>query len=351
MIIWALPLALLLLIIVRCAGDDNENPDPPVVEKDVWITAPSNDAQYVSGDPCTVKIEVNHPDLISDLQLWVDDTLFADSISLETQQFKFETTGGRVGRIPIYLKWKDGAGKERRDTRTIAVFSDIVPETKEVKIVQTYPHNPKSYTQGLEFYKGRLYEGTGQKESSLLAEVDLKTGAHLRITKLDNSIFGEGITILNDTIYQISYQAGKCFLWDVNSFEKITEFNYAGEGWGLCNNGKSILMSNGSDEIVWRDPRTFQVTKTIHIFDNQSNVAQLNELALIEGDLYANIYMDSKIARIDTASGKVLGYINCAPLVNAQPDGVDVINGIAYNDGKIYLTGKWWPNLYEVSFE
>ena len=107
------------------------------------------------------------------------------------------------------------------------------------------------------------------------------------------------------------------------------------------------------DKVVWRDPETFQVTKTIEIFDNQSNVVQINELELIDGDLYANMYTDTRLAKIDTATGKVLCYINCAPLVNAQDAGADVLNGIAYNDedGKIYLTGKWWSNLYEVTFQ
>lgn len=341
-----------MFLLVKCAGDNRgDDPDPPVVERDVWITAPSNNAQYVSGDACTVKIEVNHPDLISDLELWVDDTLFEAGVSLENQEFEFSTKGGRVGHIPVYLKWVDGAGKEHRDTRTIVVFSDIVPETKEVRIVETYPHNPKSYTQGLEYYKNALYEGTGQRESSKLAEVDLMTGAHTRFVDLEKSVFGEGITILNDTVYQISYQAGKCFLWDVKTFKPITEISYVGEGWGLSNDGENIIMSNGSPKIVWRDPATFQVIKTIEVFDNQSEIAYINELELIDSVLYANIYQESRIAKIDTATGKVLEYINCALLVKAQPDGVDVLNGIANDNGKIYLTGKWWPNLYQVTFE
>lgn len=341
-----------LTVLSACSGDDPTTVETET-EKDAQITAPANQTQYTVGDKVEVFIEVNHPDLIADLELWVDDSLYAGNLELRDQEFSINSSESRVGHIPIYLKYTDGAGKEHRDNRTIVLFSDIEPENLEAQIVQTYPHNPQSYTQGLEFYNGRLFEGTGQKEQSKLLEVDLKTGTHLRAVSMDPAVFGEGITVLNDTIYQISYQSGRCFVYDLNSFSKLTEFSYAGEGWGLCNNGKSIIMSNGSDKIVWRDPKSFQVTKTIEIFDNKTNVAQINELELIDGDLYANLYMDSRIARIDTSTGKVLSYISFAAIVNTQPPGVDVLNGIARNDvdGKIFITGKWWPNLYQVIFE
>ena len=240
-------LPLIALLITACAGEDpEEDPDGPAAEKDVFISAPANQAQYVCGDEVTVSIKVNHPDLISDLEFWVDDTLFAGGLELVNQEFTFGTKNGRVGHIPVYLKYKDGEGKDHRDNRTVVVFSDVIPCQMETNVVNTLPHNKQSYTQGLEFYQGRFYEGTGQREQSKLLEVDLKTGTHLRSVDLDASIFGEGITIMNDIVYQISYQAGKCFVYDLNTFEKTNEFSYSGEGWGLCNNGKSIIMSNGS---------------------------------------------------------------------------------------------------------
>jgi glutaminyl-peptide cyclotransferase len=340
------------LFFVGCNGSDPtvvEDPNPTI--KDVQLIAPSNQDQFVIGDPLLVKIEVNHPDLIDDLQLYVDDTIHTGKLVLKSQDITVDTKRGRVGYVPVFIEYSDGEGKLHRDNRTITFFSDIQPATHEVEVIVEYPHKAKSYTQGLEFYEGKLYEGTGQKGSSVLAEVDLKSGKHIRKVKLPNEIFGEGITILNDTVYQISYQAGKCFVYDVNTFEKLTEFSYVGEGWGMCNNGESILMSNGSSEIVWRNPRTFEVTKKLDVFDDQSNVPQLNELELIDGYLYANIYMDSRICKIDTATGKILSYYNLSPMVNAQGEGVDVLNGICQNKGKVYVTGKWWKNLYEISFE
>lgn len=335
-----------------CKGEEEEEKEKEdLVEPDVAIITPGHDEKFTVGDEIKVKIEVNHPDLISDLQLYVDDTLYKDSLLLEDQELKVSTQNARVGFVPIYLKYKDGKGEEHRDNRTITLFSDIIPEYWETNMINAYPHDPKSYTQGLEFYKGRLYESTGQYGTSLVAEVELTSGQHLRKVDLDDAFFGEGITILNDQLYQLTYRAGKCFVYDINTLDIVNEFTYQDEGWGLCNNGSSLIMSNGSSDIVWRDPTTFEVTKTLQVFDNQSNLTQINELELIDGDLYANIYTDTRVARIDTTTGKVKTYINLAPLVNAQPPGSEVLNGIAAWNGKIYVTGKLWHYLYEVKFQ
>ena len=339
----------LLFLLPNCSGEDAPI-DPITITQDVQLVAPNNQDQFVVGETMSVEIQVNHPDLISDLTLYVDDTIYAQNLPLETQTIEVNTSVARVGYINVFLSYTDGDGKEHRDNRSVTFFSDIKPKYNKGTVVKAYPHNPGSYTQGLEFYQGRLYEGTGQYGASLLAEVNLNTGAHVRALPLDAAYFGEGITILNDTIYQISYKAGKCFVYDMN-YTKITEYSYAGEGWGLCNNGQQILMSNGSSEIVWRDASTFAITKKIEVFDDQSNVGQLNELALISGSLYANIYTDSRIVKIDTTTGKVVSYVDFSALVSEQPTSVDFLNGIAENEGKIYITGKLWPNLYEVKFE
>ena len=243
-------------------------------------------------------------------------------------------------------------GKPAQVVQNVNLFSDVETKHQTAKEIAVLTHDPTSYTQGLEFYQNRLFEGTGQWGKSKLMEVDLKSGNIVRSISLSAELFGEGITILNDTIYQLTYQAGKCFVYDMN-FVKLAEFHYQGEGWGLCNNGKSLLMTNGTDEVVWRDPRTFKITKRIHAYGDQTNYPKLNELELINGHLFANIYTDSKIVEIDTANGKVLSEIDCSSFVNKQPFGVDYLNGIAHDpvSGKTYLTGKLWPNMYEVTFE
>ncbi|UKN00491.1 glutaminyl-peptide cyclotransferase [Paracrocinitomix mangrovi] len=340
------------LLLTACAGEETTDEDidhtvPP--KRDVQISSPLNGDQFVIGDEISVQVDVNHPDLIDELELWVADTLY-QSLDLTSTIVRIPTNNARVGDTKIFLKYKDGKGDEHRDNRNVTLFSDIVPSVCDVAIVNTYPHLVGSYTQGLEFYKGKLYESTGRRGLSVVANVDLKTGKHNQFVDLPKNIFGEGITIMNDTIYNISYTAQSCRLFDMN-FNLLTEFTYEGEGWGLCNDGQYIIMSNGSSDLVWRDPRTFREVKRLQVFDNQSNVPQLNELELIDGDIYANIYTDSKIAQIDTASGKVKRYLNCASLVNAQQGYVDYLNGIAYNDGKMYVTGKLWPAMYEIKCE
>lgn len=336
-----------------CKGDDGEEITDPVVNTpDVQILSPTNEQQFNAGDVVSVSIKVNSND-VSDINLYVDDTLFAANLDANDKTLKIDTKNGKVGQIRIHLKYKNAKGEDKGDSRSIVIFSDIQPEYKSAVIVNEYPHNPGSYTQGLEFYKGFLFEGTGQRGSSILAEVDLTTGDIKRMKQMDNAYFGEGITILNDTIYQLTYTSSVCKVYDLK-FNEINEFTYTGQGWGLCNNGSQLIMSNGSSEIVWRDPKTFAITKRLQVFEPTKEVVNINELELIEGRLYANMYTEKNIVEIDTATGKVLSYIDCNALVtDATGPETDVLNGIAYNPvtQKIYMTGKLWPKLYEVKFE
>lgn len=344
------------LLLTGCNGEGDQpidNPEQPDYVIPAQITAPFNEDTFVVGQGLTVEIKVNKPEAVTDLKLFVADTLFADNLTAEGQTISINTERSKVGWVNIQLAYTDDKGKSRADNRKVALFSDIEPAQKKAVIVATYPHAKASYTQGLEFYKGKFFEGTGQYNQSILAEVDLTSGTKLREHALDGSIFGEGITVLNDTIYQLTYTAGICYVYDMD-FNLLNEFSYTGQGWGLCNDGKHLLMSNGTDQIVWRDPKTFEIVKSIYVFDNAFSLGQLNELELIDGNLFLNVYTENRIAEIDTATGKVLTYIDCNDLVkDASEPGMDVLNGIAHNPatGKTYMTGKWWSKLYEVKFE
>lgn len=349
-------LAIAVLLLQSCDGSD---PDPDVPEVivpqvPVQLVSPLNEDQFTIGEPVEVEIKVNNPAAVSELELFVNDTLFAGDLKSENQTITIQTNAqSLVGWTKIFLSYKDEKGQLHGDNRKIVFFSAIFPVEKRAEILKTYPHAKTSYTQGLEFYKGTLFEGTGQYNQSILAEVDLESGTKLRQHNLLGSIFGEGITVLNDTIYQITYKAQICYMYDMQ-FNPIGSFTYSGEGWGLCNNGKDLIMSNGSNEIVWRNPRTFEVVKTLQVFDDETSVERLNELELINGKLLANLYTDDRLAEIDTATGAVLSYIDCRALVMDATDfGNDVLNGIAHNpiNGKIYMTGKWWSKLYEVSIK
>jgi glutamine cyclotransferase len=296
---------------------------------------------------------VNNAEGISELSVYVNDSVFAQNLPISAQTITIPTTtNSKVGPTTVIIKYKNGKGEIAQESRKVIFFSDLTPIERQAEIVKTFAHAKTSYTQGLEFYKGKLFEGTGQYNQSVLAEVDLTSGMKIREHALEGSVFGEGITILNDTIYQITYKSELCYVYDMN-FKLIKTFTYTGEGWGLCNDGKYLMMSNGSDEIVWRDPNTFVEVKKITVYDNESNVDMLNELELINGRLFANLYTDTRLVEIDTATGKVLSYIDCTTLMlDSKEPGNDVLNGIAYHPEtkKIYLTGKWWSKLYEVRF-
>ena len=270
-------------------------------------------------------------------------------------EFKFDSKNKLVGSYSLELVAKLSDGSELRDERYMSILSDIVPAKWGVKILSESPHIETSFTQGLAFDSGILYEGTGdpdQTGATIIAEVGLKSGQIYRKSGLPAPYFGEGITILGDDLYQLTWKNQKCLVYDKKTFASKKEFTYTGEGWGLCNDGKNLIMSDGSQRLYFRDPKTFQLIKTIEVYSDQGPINYLNELEYIEGLVYANIWMSNSIAVIDPLSGKTMAIINADELVNLQKQGINgnVLNGIAYNstNKKLYLTGKYWSKLFEV---
>ena len=222
-------------------------------------------------------------------------------------------------------------------------------------ISPSYPHDTSSFTQGLTFYKGELYEGTGYYEKSKLMKVDLKTGKALKSISLDKKYFGEGIAILRDTIYQLTWQQHVVFVYTVKDFKKVKEFPLSTEGWGITTDGKSLIISSGGNSLDYYDPSTFTKQKSLHITDAGADSYNLNELEYIDGYIYANQWQASYIFKIDPANGKIVAKANLAKeedTVKAIYPGAEVLNGIAYDETtkKIYITGKYWPALYEIQF-
>lgn len=225
----------------------------------------------------------------------------------------------------------------------------------DIIIINSFPHNSKSFTQGLVYYKGYLYESTGINGNSSLKKIDIKSGKAIKEIKLGEKYFGEGITILNNKIYQLTWKNRTCFIYDLHTFLEIGKFFYSGEGWGLTTDGKSLLMSDGSSAIVFINPDTLQITKKIHIQDDKIPVTNLNELEYIGGEIWANIYMQDIIARISPDTGEVLGWIDLKRLYKnvSGRDKMDVLNGIAYDckGDRIFITGKYWPKLFEIKIQ
>lgn len=220
------------------------------------------------------------------------------------------------------------------------------------RIVATYPHDPNAYTQGLVYVKDGFFEGTGQYGESDLRETVLKTGEVRRETPLTEDYFGEGIALVDDYIYQITWQEGTAFLYDRESFDRIGEFSYDGEGWGLTWNGEHLVMSNGSPMITFRDRDDFSLVREITVHDGDKVVPRLNELEWIDGEIWANVYQTDWIVRIDPASGEVTGWIDLRGLLPLNPGESEpgVLNGIAWDpeSGRIFVTGKYWPLLFEI---
>lgn len=231
------------------------------------------------------------------------------------------------------------------------------PKALTYSIVASYPHDTSFYTQGLEFHDGKMYEGTGSGSyaGSFLLQVDLKTGKASRRIALAKEYFGEGITILRDTIYQLTWQNKKAFSYHLADFKKIAEFNLGTEGWGLTNNGSELIASDGTSKIYYYEPGTFRLLRTQTITEAGSLSYNLNELEYAEGFLYANQYQSPYIFRIDPGPGTIVAKADLTELWNRARSlnpGCDVPNGIAYDNEKksFYITGKLWPELYEVKF-
>jgi glutaminyl-peptide cyclotransferase len=309
----------------------------------------------VYGQNIDVKASILSDD-VARIEIVYDDTiLYIKENPRGKVSINFDGTYRGVGARNLDLMVTLKNGETYVDNRIVRVVSDIDPEPMVAKVVAKFPHEQSSFTQGLEFYKGRLFESTGQYGQSFVAEVDLNSGKVSETVRmgLDATQFGEGITILNDVIYQLTWQKGRCFTYDLS--DKIVpkdEFTYKGEGWGLTNDGSSLIMSNGTEQIVFRDPETFLIERTIEVYDRNGPYLALNELEYIDGMIWANVWQRSDVLVIDPLTGRVMQTIDCSALFpEGQGLNKEVLNGIAHNNGRIYMTGKNWRYLFEVRVE
>ena len=226
------------------------------------------------------------------------------------------------------------------------------PPVDEVSVVQEFVHDSEAYCQGLVSHEGRLYEGTGLRKKSTLREVNLETGEVLVSRQLPGELFGEGITIFGDKIYQLTLDAEVAWLWDLATLEKVGELPYEGEGWGLTHDGRHLIMSDGTPTLRFRDPETFAVVRELEVTSAGRPVSDLNELEYVEGEIFANVWQRDRIARISPETGEVLRWIDLTSLrrLVAPMGNPEVLNGIAYDAAakRLFVTGKNWPRLFEV---
>lgn len=220
------------------------------------------------------------------------------------------------------------------------------------EVVHVYPHDPQAFTEGLFFLNGFLYESTGLNGQSSIRRVRLETGEVLQKRDLAEQYFGEGIVNWKDRLLELTWRSEVGFIYDLDTFNPRGDFRYPGEGWALTQNGKSIIVSDGTPQLRLWDPATLRETGRITVTDSGHPVENLNELEWVKGEIYANIWMTERVARIDPASGKVIGWIDLAGLLTPEDRArqVDVLNGIAYDakGDRLFVTGKQWPKLFEI---
>lgn len=224
----------------------------------------------------------------------------------------------------------------------------------QARVLRVLSHDATAYTQGLLWHDGDLFESTGQYGSSRLRRVDPETGAVEREKALPDSIFGEGLARVDRRLVQLSWKAGRGWIYDLDTFEEISEVAYEGEGWGLCFDGAELWMSDGSDRLVRRDSESFALRGELRVTFEGRALPGLNELECAEGWIYANVYGADQIVQVDPVSGAVRALIDASGLLTAgERDSAEVLNGIAYDSAteRFYLTGKYWPKLFEVVFE
>jgi glutamine cyclotransferase len=252
--------------------------------------------------------------------------------------------------LSVLLAVTSGFSCSNTSESPIPGSSDAIIYTYNV--VNTYPHDRTAFTQGLVFEDGVLYEGTGQYGHSTLRRVELETGDILQIRELSDQFFGEGIAIYGDEIIQLTWQSNVGFVYDKNSFELLQQFNYATEGWGITHDRTRLIMSDGTSILRFLEPQSFEEIGQLEVFDNDTPITGLNELEYVQGEIYANVWQEEWVVRIAPQTGRVAGWVDLRGLLTTEDrsEPVDVLNGIAYDAeaGRLFVTGKWWPKLFEI---
>ncbi len=273
-------------------------------------------------------------------------------------EFILETKDYGVGKQVISAMVYYVDGRSKRINNSLEIFSNIPYQAYNYKIINTYPHDPKAFTQGLEYRNGFLYESTGHYGESTIRKVDITTGNVIQKTDIDKKYFGEGITFLNEKLHHLTWKARKGFIYNPETMEQEGEFAYgkSKEGWGLTNNGSELIKSDGTNKIWFLDAITQREVKSIQAYTNKRRIGELNEMEYIDGKIYANYWQKPLIAIINPENGIVEGIINLSGLVKEVKksqnlnDQDDVLNGIAYDaeNDRLFVTGKNWNKLFEI---
>ena len=323
------------------------------------LVEPEAPVKLALGEDIPVRLEYPDSVTVDSVQIYLGGSLIYTLIA----STGFPEGGPVEARIPtgseltgisgISLRIFFKGGSTENQSRQITLLSDQKPDEYSYAVVNEYPHDVKAYTQGLQYADGWLYEGTGNYGTSSLRKVDLATGKVELTRMMDPSLFGEGITVMGERIYQLTYKSQVGFIFDKSSFEEIQKVYYQNkEGWGLTHNGEELIMSDGTHVIYFLDPEMFTINRQIEVYNHVGKVDSLNELEYINGKIWANRYYSDEIVIIDPKTGKVEGRINLKGILKSgdRRPNTDVLNGIAWDEEgeRLFVTGKYWPKLFEI---
>ena len=243
-------------------------------------------------------------------------------------------------------------GKVEQHNLDLTIFAAAPPQKYSYRKLATYTHDPDAYTQGLLYHNGLIYESTGTKGESTLRQVELSTGKVLKQTPLADQYFGEGLALWQNELIQLTWTSRIGFVYDLESFTQKRTFNYPTEGWGLASTSSELVMSDGSENLYFLDPYNLIETRRIQVYNDKNKVGNLNELEVVDGLIYANVYQTDSIVMIDPETGAVVGEVSLEDIFNRQGYArrLDVLNGIAWDASgrRLFVTGKWWPKLYQI---
>ena len=339
---------ILSITLISC-NNISERKQSPRIKSNVIIVNPK--PLQVFNDDDTIEIKLNtknniEKELKSSILIFNQDTIsFSNEIDIKTKE-KF-IYGKNI--LKFNITYSDNS--KENYSRSILIYPKEEPKELDYEIIKILPHDTKSYTQGLLIDNENFIESSGQYGKSYIRRYSLDGLKIENEVKIDTELFAEGITVSDNKLFMLTWKSNKGLIFDKNSFELIDSFKYDSEGWGLTKIANQLIMSDGSERLNFLDPITFKIEKKIHVFDNKGKVNLLNELEYINGKIFSNIYGEDKILIINPKSGRVEYYVNLEKLMNKRNyTNIDVMNGIAYNakNQTIYITGKWWPSIYEI---
>jgi glutamine cyclotransferase len=310
---------------------------------------------FIAGDRIEIKVKKSTDSISADSIIFYLDGIACAKITPGLTEAFTETGSNSPGKKRLKMTAFFPGDKMESTSVPLRFLSDIEPKQYTYRVTGTFPHDIKAYTQGFEYHNGYFYEGTGQLGESSIRKTVPGTGDFIKFRNISSELFGEGITLLDGKIYQVTYTSQVGFIYDAESFEQLQKFFYQNrEGWGLCNNGSEIIMSDGTNILYFIDPQYFTVNRKIEVCDHVSEVDSLNELEYINGTIYSNRYMTNEIVMIDPETGKVTGKIDMKGILKPEDRHarIDVLNGIAWDreQSRIFVTGKNWPKIFRVEF-